>query len=253
MYDVSSLMILIRRFSAGWLILCVTLLGILTLPDPHAANSTGNIAPSVLSAASNPISDSDPTTIHSPVLSPANDVSAPTQPEQSHTIPLVYYNQKDEIWRDLPYGEDDIGNYGCGPTVCAMLLSTLTGKTVTPADAADWAVKNGCYIPGGGSYHTLVPSACHAFGLSATEYSVSEQSELLAALQNGALVSVIMGPGHFTSTGHFILLTGVNADGTLAVADPASRENSAKGWDAEVIFSEAKSYASLWAVTPQKA
>lgn len=29
---------------------------------------------------------------------------------------VVYYNQLDERWKNLPYGTDDIGGYACGPT-----------------------------------------------------------------------------------------------------------------------------------------
>ena len=40
---------------------------------------------------------------------------------------VVYYNQLDERWADLPYGTDNIGGYGCGPTSMAIVVSSLTG------------------------------------------------------------------------------------------------------------------------------
>ena len=45
---------------------------------------------------------------------------------------VVYYNQLDERWADLPYGTDNIGGYGCGPTSMAIVVSSLTDQTVDP-------------------------------------------------------------------------------------------------------------------------
>jgi hypothetical protein len=42
------------------------------------------------------------------------------------------------------------------------------------------------------------------------------------SLSSGKLVVVIMGKGHFTSSGHFIVLCGVTSEGKILVADPAS-------------------------------
>ena len=39
-----------------------------------------------------------------------------------------------------------------------------------------------------------------------------------------------MGPGEFTSNGHFIVLTGLQ-NGRLKINDPNSRKNSEKTWD----------------------
>jgi hypothetical protein len=55
-----------------------------------------------------------------------------------------------------------------------------------------------------------------------------------------------MGPGDFTTTGHFIVLTGVNADGSITVNDPNSRENSRTDWDLQTIMSQTR---NLWSYT----
>ena len=52
---------------------------------------------------------------------------------------VVYYNQLDERWADLPYGTDNIGGYGCGPTSMAIVVSSLTDQTVDPPTMAEWA------------------------------------------------------------------------------------------------------------------
>lgn len=46
-------------------------------------------------------------------------------------------------------------------------------------------------------------------------------------LQAGNLIIALMGPGEFTSNGHFIVLTGLQ-NGRLKINDPNSRKNSEK-------------------------
>lgn len=52
-----------------------------------------------------------------------------------------------------------------------------------------------------------------------------------------------MGEGHFTDSGHFIVLRGLDENGKVLVADPASRERSAQAWDLELILDEASENA----------
>ena len=52
---------------------------------------------------------------------------------------VVYYNQLDKRYASKPYGTDDIGTYGCGPTCMAMVVSSLTSETVDPVEMARWA------------------------------------------------------------------------------------------------------------------
>ena len=58
------------------------------------------------------------------------------------------------------------------------------------------------------------------------------------ALANGKLVVALMTKGRFTSSGHFIVLRGVQ-DGKILVADPASYRRSQKAWDLSIILNEA--------------
>ena len=63
------------------------------------------------------------------------------------------------------------------------------------------------------------------------------------ALSEGKLVVAIMSKGHFTSSGHFIVLRGVTADGRILVADPANVVRSEKTWDMSIILAEASKRA----------
>ncbi|WP_040413389.1 C39 family peptidase [Desulfosporosinus sp. OT] len=153
--------------------------------------------------------------------------------------PVVYYNQRDERFRDKSYGTDNIGGYGCGPSAMAMVISSLSDKTVDPVEMAEWSYDNGYWAPGGGSYHSLIPGAAKAFGLQVEGCSAKEPQKIVDALSSGKLVVALMGKGHFTSSGHFIVLRGVTAGGKILVADPASKKRSEQAWDLSIILNEA--------------
>ena len=131
-----------------------------------------------------------------------------------------------------------LGGYGCGPTSMAIVISSLTSETVDPVQMARWAYEHGYWCSKSGSYHTLIPGAAQAWGLSVEGCTASEPQRILDALANGKLVVALMTKGHFTSSGHFIVLRGVQ-DGKILVADPASYRRSQKSWDLSIILNEA--------------
>lgn len=153
--------------------------------------------------------------------------------------PVVYYNQTDARWGNKPYGKTStIGRAGCGPTALAIAVASLTGNKVTPYDVAQWSAANGGLCEGSGSYHSLIPNGGRHYGLTVTSIG-RDGKKLVEALQEGKLVIAIMSKGHFTSSGHFIVLRGVTEDGKILVADPASVKRSNKEWDLRIVTSEA--------------
>jgi hypothetical protein len=157
---------------------------------------------------------------------------------------VVYFNQLDAKYAEKPYGTDKIGTHGCGPTSLAIVISSLTDWITDPVQMAQWSVTNGGWCEGSGSYHSLIPSAARAFGLD-VESNVQDTPQKIAdALSEGKLVIAIMGKGHFTRGGHFIVLRGVTADGKILVADPASRKRSEQEWDFNIILDEARKGAA---------
>ena len=155
---------------------------------------------------------------------------------------VVYFNQLDERYANKPYGTDNIGGYGCGPTAMSIVVSSLTSETVDPIEMAKWSYENGGWCSKSGSYHSLIPSAAQAWGLNVEGCTASEPQRILDALSDGKLVVAIMTKGHFTSGGHFIVLRGVQ-DGQILVADPASYRRSEKLWDLSIILNEASKRA----------
>ena len=151
---------------------------------------------------------------------------------------VVYFNQLDERWANEPYGTDNIGGYGCGPTSMSIVVSSLTSDIVDPVEMSEWAYENGGWCSKSGSYHALIPNAAKAWGLPVEGCTASEPQRILDALGSGKLVVAIMTKGHFTSGGHFIVLRGVQ-DGKILVADPASYTRSQQSWDLSIILNEA--------------
>jgi len=157
---------------------------------------------------------------------------------------VVYYGQTDPQWRDMPYGSDTIGKFGCGPTVMAMAVSTLSGHEVDPGEMARWAGENGYWAKKSGSYLSIVQGTAKAYGLSAEPVRELSAEHLISELSSGKLVIALMGKGHFTDGGHFILLRGATLGGEVLVADSSSRERSLTVWDPQVIIDELSSSRS---------
>jgi len=168
-------------------------------------------------------------------------------------VKLVYFNQADPTWAEEPYGTDQIGGYGCGPSAMAMAVSSLTDTVVDPAEMAQWAADNGHWASGSGSYLSVVEGAAAAWGLGAVSFHDRSVSGLVDTLLTGEIMVALMGPGHFTQGGHFILLHGVTLSGGVLVADPNSRERSLTVWDPALLLEELSTSTAnggpLWLIT----
>ena len=169
---------------------------------------------------------------------------------------IVYYNQTEEPWKDEPYGKDRIGGYGCGPTAMAMAVSSMTTVQIDPAQMARLCVEQRHWANRQGSYLTIVEGIAKIYDLEceSVDVSTADAQLLTQRLAGGEMAVALMGKGHFTKRGHFILLRGVTLDGKILVADPASRERTLVTWEPELILEElSKSRhngAPLWLLSP---
>lgn len=166
-------------------------------------------------------------------------------------IDMVFYEQSGEVWGAQPYGTDDIGKYGCGPTAMSMIVSSMTVYDVDPAQMAVWAVENGYWAPKSGSYQSIIPGAAQNYGLTCTTLVPQGAQALREELMAGGIVVALMGKGNFTEGGHFIVLRGVTLSGDILVADPNSQANSLQTWDAQLILDELATGRenTLWHIT----
>lgn len=158
------------------------------------------------------------------------------------TVPL--FLQWDPVWGYERYGSDFLAVTGCGPTCLAMVGYYLTGDPhMTPDAIAGFAQRGGYYEKGYGSSWTLISEGAAQLGLTATELPLVKK-KLTDALDAGMPVILAMGPGDFTSSGHYILLTGTQ-DGAFRVNDPNSRANSERLWSYEELENQIR---NIWAI-----
>lgn len=163
---------------------------------------------------------------------------------KSGEIPL--FLQWDEKWGYDKYGDDYIAVAGCAPTSLSMVAVGLTGNTdINPLVVSNYAYDNGFYVEGVGSSWSLISTGARHFGLDSQELHLSKSS-ILSTLEAGNPIIVTVGPGTFTSTGHFLVLTGLSSDGKIKINDPNSKYNSSKSWDVYVFLKETR---NLWKIS----
>ncbi|MGB5823183.1 MAG: C39 family peptidase [Proteocatella sp.] len=153
-----------------------------------------------------------------------------------------YLSQHDPQWNSVGLGPgDSIDTYGCGPTTLAMIVSNFSDSEFTPDKASKLMFEKKLYIPGVGSIHSIIPKGLADFGIKSYSFNNYSQETINIELQKGNIFVALMKNGVFSSsTGHFIILLGLDADGKIIIADSNSVANSKKTWDLPLILSEAK-------------
>lgn len=158
----------------------------------------------------------------------------------SNKVPL--FLQWDERWGYAAYGDSVIGINGCGPTCLSMVAAyILHDEKMNPKWMAQFSEKNG-YFSTSGTIWTLMSKGAEELGMESVEIPL-DYNRIINNLHAGNPIICSMGPGDFTTEGHFIVMTGVQ-NGKIIINDPNSRERSEKLWDYEQIKNQIK---NLWA------
>jgi hypothetical protein len=163
-----------------------------------------------------------------------------------HNIGLAipHYFQND--FRNVKYGSGTLPSTGCAPTCISMVASYLSGSDVTPADVVR-KIGNAYYVPGSGSSWSIFTGTAALWGMSCSNLGLS-LDKAMAALNAGHPVIASMKPGLFTSSGHFIVLRGIQGDKFL-VNDPNKRNYEKYKTDLfeiKTVSSQAKNYWSFY-------
>lgn len=170
------------------------------------------------------------------------DISLELSAYKEDTVPL--FLQWDPMWGYEEYGSSYLAVTGCGPTCLAMVGYSLTGdEGMNPLTIAEYAEKNGYYAPGYGSSWTLISEGAEKLGLTARELPLVKK-KMVDALEAGTPIILAMGKGDFTTTGHYIVLTGWTGE-AFRVNDPNSRENSQTLWTYEQLEGQIR---NIWAI-----
>lgn len=162
--------------------------------------------------------------------------------ENCDSVPL--FMQWDPRWGYIPYGSDVAGLTGCGPVCLSMAAWYLTeDPQYSPDKMLAFALENGYYSKGNGSSWTLISEGGKQLGFDVTELPL-DKNRILKNLEVGNPIICAMGPGDFTTSGHYIVMIGTE-NGTIRVNDPNSRANSERLWSYEEIEGQIR---NLWVI-----
>ena len=162
--------------------------------------------------------------------------------EDSDAVPL--FLQWDQQWGYLPYGSDVAGLTACGPVCLSMAAWYWTrDDAFSPDKMIAFATENGYYSPGNGSSWTLISEGGVKLGFDVTEIPLVE-SRIIKNLEVGNPIICAMGPGDFTTSGHYIVMVGYE-NGMIRINDPNSVANSEKLWSYDQIADQIR---NLWVI-----
>lgn len=162
--------------------------------------------------------------------------------ENAEGVPL--FMQWDKRWGYMEYGDDLVAMNGCGPVCLAMAGYYWTrSEEFSPDKMVAFAIENGYCVPGNGTSWTLFSEGAVKLGLDVTEIPLDE-NRINRNLEVGNPIVCIMGPGDFTASGHYIVMTGLE-DGLIRVNDPNSHANTEKLWDYDDICGQIR---NLWVI-----
>ena len=166
-----------------------------------------------------------------------------TEEASMDSVPL--FVQWDKRWGYEKYSGNFFAASGCGPTTLSMVVVYLThNREASPIAVAKYSKEAGYSVDGSGSSWTLISEGCRHYGVKAKTVSLDE-SRMKAELDEGHPIVVNVGPGDFTDTGHFMVITGYDDEG-FSINDPNSIEKSGKRWLFKNISSQIRAVWSMY-------
>ena len=166
-----------------------------------------------------------------------------TEEASMDSVPL--FVQWDKRWGYEKYSGNFFAASGCGPTTLSMVVVYLThNREASPIAVAKYSKEAGYSVDGSGSSWTLISEGCRHYGVKAKAVALDE-SRMKAELDEGHPIVVNVGPGDFTDTGHFMVITGYDDEG-FSINDPNSIEKSGKRWLFKNISSQIRAVWSMY-------
>ncbi len=178
----------------------------------------------------------------------------PAEHVKEHTIDLTEEASMDSVplfvawdkrWGYEKYSGNFFAASGCGPTTLSMVVVYLThNREASPIAVAKYSKEAGYSVDGLGSSWTLISEGCRHYGVKAKTVALDE-SRMKAELDAGHPIVINVGPGDFTDTGHFMVITGYDDEG-FSINDPNSIEKSGKRWLFKNISSQIRAVWSMY-------
>ena len=171
---------------------------------------------------------------------PATDWSSIIDvPEAGMDIPLYLQGDYPQTICYIDGVAKSVKTSGCGAACVSMVIAYLTGNTSqTPYTLFKWAYENG-YYTGDGLSHSCLTKLASQYGVNGT-WIENDATLITAALKEGHPVIAHMGPGIFTTSGHYIVLRGITDDGYVLVNDPGSRKRNKYAYKLSTVVAQAR-------------
>lgn len=146
----------------------------------------------------------------------------------------VHYLQWDNRWGGIMFSNhgdrsQTIASSGCGATSMAMVAAAFIDPAIDPPTLAGFIVANGYRTYNNGVDWGFFPFAADYYKLPFKQSGSTD--EAIQALRDGALIVASMGPGYFTSFGHYILLWGLDSAGNILCNDPNSEARTQASYE----------------------
>lgn len=164
--------------------------------------------------------------------------------EYEFTEEMPHFLQWDIRWGYTDYGGETVAYAGCGPLALSMVGYHLTrdAKKFSPDKVVEFSLDEGYCVPDAGTAWALMDEGAESLGLTVENLPLVEDI-MIDRLEKGNPIILIMGPGVFTGSGHFIVLRGYE-DGYFLINDPNSIIRTEKKWK----FSEfSDQILNIWA------
>lgn len=217
-----------KNRTSGYTFALQLLLGDNVTPDGIYGSRT-KAAVAALQSASGLSSDGvcGPKTWNQIIIGDAKPEPVPTPCE--FVQPVNYLQGKPEPWAGYMYSNHNdksqtMANSGCGPTAAADVMATLIDKNITPWTLAQLAMEWGDRTYNSGTAWSFFKHLADYYHF--TKFIQSGNFDVLKACSKaGGYVVCSMGPGYWTSSGHFICAWKFT-DTDVYCNDPASRKRT---------------------------
>lgn len=138
----------------------------------------------------------------------------------------ISFLQDDSKWGSKSYTiigsrSQTIASSGCGPTSMAMVLNHYVDDTITPVQTANFAIERYHRTRNDGTAWSYFKDMANEYDLDFLQTASSVEALEWMNTKRDPLIICAMGPGLWTSRGHFILLWNVK-NGVASINDPAS-------------------------------
>lgn len=167
----------------------------------------------------------------------------------------VNYKQHDKRWGSKMYSnhgdrKQTMANSGCGPTATANVIAMLVDKNVTPWDLAQLAMKWGDRTKNSGTATSFFKHIQKYYKFKKV-VGTGSLDAVKACLDAGGYVVCRMGPGYWTSGGHYITAWAYD-DKYIYCNDPSSPTSKRAERKKQKLTDFVKQRKDFWCIYPER-